>query len=143
MTTIAINTTLAGVPVNALTTAPSITIRRMDTGVVVSGPTAMTDAGADGLYTTTFTGVAGLEYSFLIDADPLVAGQVDVRYFNGTFDLQLTDLWRDSGLDPSNSKTVNDNGIADNSDIDEDVAGGVTIHKDVLTVGNVTTITRI
>ena len=145
MTDIAVRTTLNGAPVNGLTDDPEITIERVDTGAAVVTNAAMTDQGANGLYTFTFTPVAGLRYSFLIDADPNATSQVDERYSDGAFDQELNDMWRDRGLDPAVPKTVDDNGIPDDVDIDEDVAAGSQsplIHKDVLTVGDVTTVTR-
>ena len=142
MTDIAVHVTNNGAPVNALADPPEITIQRVDTGAEVVADSAMTDRTTRGLYTFSFTNVAGLRYSFLIDADPNATGQVDKRFFSGAFDNELNDVWRDQGLDPSNAKTVDDNNVPDDADIDEDVAGGTTIHKDVLTVGSVTTITR-
>ena len=144
MTDIAFTATLAGAPVNGLTDDPEIRIRRLDTGALVVTDDAMTDVGADGLHTYSFAPVAGLRYSFLIDADPNGSGQTDVRYFDGAFTNEINDLWRDNGLDPSDPKTVDDNGVADDADIDEDVAAGSgpAIHKDVITAGTVTTITR-
>lgn len=143
MTQIVIQTKLNGVAVNGLTDDPEITIIRLDTDAVVVNAAAMTDQGAGGLYRFLFTPARGLEYSFSVDADPNVTGQVDDRNYFGAFDNEQADTWRDRGLDPANPKTVDDNGVADDADIDEDVAAGTgepAIHKDVLTVGNVTTI---
>ena len=145
MTDIAVRVVSGGAPVNALVDPPELTINRVDTGAAVVSGAAMTDQGTGGLYTATFTPTAGLRYSFIIDADPNATGQVDVRYFDGAFDNEMNDVWRDQGLDPVEPKTVDDNGIADDVDIDEDIAAGGNdplIHKDVLTVGTVTTITR-
>ena len=145
MSDVAVRVTASGLPVNGLTDDPEITINRVDTGAAVVSGSAMTDQGSGGLYTFNFTPVAGLRYSFIIDADPNVTGQVDERYFDGAFDNEVNDMWRDQSLDPTNPKTVDDNAIPDDVDIDEDVAAGggdPAIHKDVLTVGSVTTITR-
>ena len=145
MSDVAVRVTSSGAPVNGLADDPEITIERVDTGAAVVSGSAMTDQGANGLYTFNFTPTAGLRYSFIIDADPNATGQVDERYFDGAFDNEVNDVWRDQGLDPTNAKTVDDNGIPDDVDIDEDIAAGggdPLIHKDVLTVGNVTTITR-
>ena len=142
MTDIAVTVTSAGAPANGLTDDPEITITRLDTDVDVVSGAAMTDTGSNGKYKFAFTPVAGIQYSFLIDADPSATGQVDVRYFDGSFDNEQNDMWNDRGLNPSVPKTVDDNGVADDADIDEDVAAPTSIHKDVLTVGNVTTISR-
>jgi hypothetical protein len=145
MTDIVIQTKLNGAVVNGLAADPDITIVRLDTDAVVVNAVDMSDQGVGGLYKFDFTGaVAGLRYSGFVDADPLNTGQVDDRYYILAFDTEQNDIWRDRGLDPANAKTVDDNGVADDADIDEDVAAGdgATIHKDVLTAGNVTTITR-
>ena len=145
MSDIVIQTKSGGVAVNGLTDPPEITILRLDTDAVVVNAAAMSDQGAGGLYKFAFTPTAGLQYSFSIDADPNATDQVDDRNYFGAIDNEQNDVWRDRGLDPSNPKTVDDNGIADDADIDEDVAAGTNdplIHKDTLTVGNVTTITR-
>lgn len=143
MTDIALTTTLAGVPVNGLADPPEITITRLDTDADVIAGVAMTDTGANGKYKFAFVPVAGLMYSFLIDADPIAAGQVDVRFHDGAFDNEQSDVWHDRGLNPAIPKTIDDNGVPDDADIDEDVAAATSIHKDVLTVGDVTTVTRI
>lgn len=144
MTDIVIQTTLAGVAVNGLASAPEVTIRRLSDDVAVVSGSAMSDQGAGGLYKFAFVPVAGLRYSFSVDADPSATGQVDNRNYAGAFDNEVNDMWRDQSLDPADSKTVDDNGVADDADIDEDVGAGSgpAIHKDVLTVGTVTTITR-
>ena len=140
MTDITITTTLANVPVNGLTDEPEINIRRIDTGALVVTAGEMIDRGGDGLYTFNFVPVAGLNYSFLIDADPQVTGQVDIRFFDGTFDNESTDLWNDHGLNPSIPKTVTE--IAARLNYDEDVASPTSIHKDVTKTGTKTTIQR-
>jgi len=85
MVDIVVNLTKNLAPVNGLTDDPEITIRRLDTGAAVVSAAAMTDQSSDGLYTYSFTAVDGLNYSFLIDADPSVTSQVDNRYHNGSF----------------------------------------------------------
>jgi len=134
--------TNGGTPVNGLTDDPEITIRRTDTGAVAAGPSAMTDQGADGLYTFSFTPVAGLEYSFLIDADPLATNQVRrfERYYDGGFDNELNDLWNDHGLNPAIDKTITEN--TPGSDYDEQVLAPTSIDKAVTRVASVTTINR-
>jgi len=87
MSEISVNLLASNAPVNALATAPTITIQRLDTGAEVIADAAMTDRTTRGLYTFTFAAVNGLRYAFLIDADPIAAGQVDVRYWRGAFDL--------------------------------------------------------
>lgn len=144
MTDIVIQTKSSGVAVNGLTDPPEITILRLDTDAVVVNAAAMSDQAVGGLYKFAFTPLRGVQYSFSVDADPNVTGQVDDRNYFGGFDNEQNDSWRDRGLDPAQAKTVDDNGVADDEDIDEDVAAGVNdpaIHKDVITVGNVTTIT--
>lgn len=144
MTQIVIQTKLNGVAVNGLADDPEITIVRLDTDAVVVNAAAMTDQGVGGLYRFLFTPLRGIEYSFSIDADPNVNDQVDDRNYFGAFENEQNDTWRDRGLDPGTPKTVDDNGVADDADIDEDIAAGTgepAIHKDVLTAGNVTTIT--
>jgi hypothetical protein len=145
MTDIVIQTKSGGVAVNGLTDPPEITILRLDTDVAVVTGAAMSDQAAGGLYKFAFLPIAGVHYSFSVDADPNVIDQVDDRSYFGAFNNESNDVWRDRGLDPGTAKTVDDNGIADDADIDEDVAADAdspAIHKDVLTAGNVTTVTR-
>lgn len=137
MTAIAVTTMLAGQPVNALADDPEIRIRRLDTGALVITDDPMTDQGGDGLYTFAFAPVAGLEYSFLIDADPSATGQVDLRYFDGAFDDRIEDLWDFRGLDPANAKVTEE--VTVGEDYDEDVAGK---HVDQVKAGTTTTTTR-
>lgn len=144
MSDICVRVTSSGAPANGLTDDPEITIERADTGAAVVSGAAMTDQGANGLYTFAFTPTRGLNYCFIIDADPNDTGQTDRRYYDGAFNNEGNDVWRDRGLDPASPKTVDDNGVADDADIDEDVAASGNdplIHKDTVTVGNVTTIT--
>ena len=89
MTDITLTTTLNDVPVNGLVDDPEITITRLDTDVEVISDTAMTDVGARGLWKYNFTPLTGVNYSFLIDADPNDTGQVDVRHFDGVFNSLL------------------------------------------------------
>ena len=94
MSEISVNLLASNVPVNGLATVPTITIQRLDTGAEVVADSAMTDQATRGLYTFSFASVNGLRYGFLIDADPIAAGQVDVRYWRGAFDLD-TEQTRD------------------------------------------------
>ena len=100
MTDISVNVTDKSVPINGLTDDPEITIRRNDTGAIVAGPSAMTDRTADGLYTFNFVETAGIDYSFLIDADPLATKQVSKaeRYYSGFLDGTLTSILEDTGI---------------------------------------------
>ncbi len=94
----------AGVPVNGLTDDPEIRIRD-GSNSVVQAFTAMTDFGADGKYFFDFT-IPDLQesYSYIIDADPLVSGQVPAsdRYYVGSFsgedDLSMTALFYADGV---------------------------------------------
>ena len=101
MTDIVIQTKSGGVAVNGLTDDPEITILRLDTDAVVVNAAAMSDQGVGGLYKFFFTPLAGIQYSFSIDADPNATDQVDDRNYFGAIDNERTDLWRDRGLDPS------------------------------------------
>ena len=140
MTDICVRTSLAGVPVNGLAADPEITIQRADTGAAVVTDDAMTDTGTEGLYTYNFTPVAGLEYCFIVDADPSATGQVDVRFFEGAFDNELNDIWNDRGLNPSVPKTITE--VTLGEDYDEAVAAPTAIAQDVTKAGLVTTIDR-
>jgi len=77
----------AGVPQNGLAQAPQVQVRRTDTGAIVQAFTAMTDQGADGLYTFAFVPLVTLNYAFIVDADPTVTGQVPAsdRYYAASF----------------------------------------------------------
>lgn len=140
MAEIAVTTLLNGALVNALANAPQITITRLDTDADVVSGAAMTDTGANGKYRFSFTPVAGLQYGFLIDADPLNNGQVDIRYFDGAFDNEVNDIWNDRGLNPSINKTITENTAG--SDYDEQVLSPTQIDKSVVKAGSVTTINR-
>lgn len=143
MTEIVIQTKLNGVAVNGLTDDPEITILRLDTDAVVVNAAAMTDQGAGGLYRFSFTtGAAGLRYSFSVDADPNVTGQVDDRNYFGAFDNEIRDLWNDHGLNPTQDKTITE--VTADTDYDEAVTDpdGPDIAKDVTKAGAVTTIDR-
>lgn len=145
MTDIVIQTTLNGVIVNGLADPPEISIFRVSDNNLEVNAAAMSDVTECGLYKFSFTtGSPGERFMFCVDADPSATGQVDARNYGGSFDNEVSDIWRDRGLDPADAKTVDDNGVADDADIDEDVAAGSgpVIHKDVLTAGDVTTITR-
>lgn len=143
MPDIVIQTKSSGVAVNGLVDDPEITILRLDTDAVVVNAQPMSDQGTGGLYKFSFTaGVQGLEYSFSIDADPNVTGQVDDRNYFGAFDNEIRDIWNDRGLNPSSSKTIVENTVG--ADYDEAVtdADGPNIAKDTTKVGNTTTIDR-
>lgn len=140
MTTLTVHVTKNGALVNGLTDDPEVTIRRVDTGAAVVTGAAMTDEGSDGFYTYDFTPVAGLSYSFIIDADPNATNQVDRRYYAESFDNEINDLWNDHGLNPSINKTITEN--APNTDYDEAVASATPITKSVTVAGSVTTINR-
>ena len=140
MTEIVVDVTLSEAPVNGLAVDPEISIIRVDTGALVVTDDAMTDTTVLGKYSYSFTPVAGLDYSFQIDADPSATGQVDLRYFNGAFNNELNDMWNDHSLNPSVPKTITEN--TEGSDYDEDVASPTAIHKDVVKVAGVTTIDR-
>ena len=143
MPQIVIQTKLNGVAVNGLTDDPEITILRLDTDAVVVNAAAMTDQGAGGLYRFDFsTGLAGIEYSFSVDADPNVTGQVDDRNYFGAFDNEQRDIWNDRGLNPTSSKTITE--VTVDADYDEAVtdAAGPDIAKDTTKAGAVTTIDR-
>ena len=64
-----------GVPLVSPTDAPTIRIRRIDTGALVVTDAAMTELG-DGSFRYTFTPVTTLKYSIRADGDPNVTGQV-------------------------------------------------------------------
>lgn len=95
MSTVRIRVTIASsaVPVNGLVDDPEITIRNAATGAVTQAATAMTDRGADGLYTFdyTFAKTDGDTFSFLIDADPNATTQVAAadRYYDGALEVDL------------------------------------------------------
>ena len=125
---ISVNLLASNAPVNGLATVPTITIQRLDTGAEVVVDAAMTDQGMRGLYTRTFAAVNGLRYAFLIDADPIAAGQVDVRYWRGQFDLdieQSRDLLESDELfdDGAATLTRNRRGSTDALIPDKTVAG--------------------
>lgn len=92
MAEISVNLLAGNVPVNALANVPTITIQRNDTGAEVVADSAMTDRTTRGLYTFTFAEDPLLHYAFLIDADPTAIGQVDVRYWRGSFDGQAEQI---------------------------------------------------
>jgi hypothetical protein len=142
MTFIAVHVMNDNVPINGLADPPEITIRRNDTGAAVVSGSTMADRASDGLYTLSFTPVSGLDYSFLIDADPNVTSQVTAqeRYYDGAVDNEQNDLWRDHGLDPSRVKTITEN--TPGEDYTEDVVAPTAINKRITKVGAVTTIDR-
>ena len=132
-----------GVPQNGLADDPEITIIRNDTNAIVAGPVAMVDGGVGGLYNFVFTPtVFGLSYSYSIDADPNVTGQVSAaeRFYGGAFDDELDELYRIRGLDSVN-KTVDEN--AENTDYDEEELGnGAPIRLSHVKTGAQTVVTR-
>ena len=80
MSEIAVHLLKSGAPINALVGVPTITIYRLDTGAAVITAAVLTDRTASGLYTYDFTiAIDGINYSFLIDADPTAINQVDTR----------------------------------------------------------------
>jgi hypothetical protein len=79
--------TAAGVPVNGLVDDPEIQITD-DTGTIVQAFVAMTDLGQDGKHLFAYTIPAtARSYTFLVDADPNVTGQVTTsdRFLFGSF----------------------------------------------------------
>lgn len=92
MAEISVNLLASNAPVNGLANVPEITIQRNDTGAEVVADSAMTDGTTRGLYTFSFAEDPLLHYSFLIDADPTAIGQVDVRYWRGSFDGQAEQI---------------------------------------------------
>jgi hypothetical protein len=140
MTDIVIQTKSGGVAVNGLADPPEITILRLDTDAVIVNAVAMSDQAAGGLYKFAFTPVAGLQYSFSVDADPNVTGQVDDRNYFGAVDNEQNDIWNDRGLNPGVVKTITE--VTLGADYDEAVAAPTAIAKDVTKVGAVTTIDR-
>jgi len=64
-----------GVPLTTPGTLPRLNVRRIDTGGLVLTGVSMTELG-DGLYAFDFSATPTLEYAYLVDADPLAAGQV-------------------------------------------------------------------
>lgn len=140
MTDIVIQTKSGGVAVNGLADPPEITILRLDTDAVIVNAAAMSDQAAGGLYKFAFTPVAGLQYSFSVDADPNTTDQVDDRNYFGAVDNERNDIWNDRGLNPSVVKTITE--VTLGEDYDEAVAAPTAIAKDVTKVGAVTTIDR-
>ncbi len=134
MTDITVDLLASGVPVNGLANVPTISIMRLDTFAVVVAGSAMTDTGALGKYTFPFTPLRGIQYSAQVDADPTNVGQVDTRYHAGSFDREVSDLWKARGLDPNNAKSTTE--ITPKVDYDEDVDD---IHIDQVKAGNVIT----
>lgn len=110
MTDIIITTTLSRVPVNSLAVLPNITIWETD-GTVAQASTAMTDSGVGGKHIYTFSGAVGVDYMFEVDADPSVTGQVDDRYFGGSFNRELNDVYTRLGLNLADPITDTTAGI--------------------------------
>ena len=140
MTDIAVTLTLNGQLVNGVAVIPVITIRRVDTGAAAVTNDPMTDTGSNGLYTYNFVPTAGLNYHFLIDADPSATNQVDVRYHDGSFDNERNDMWNDQGLNPGVNRIITEN--AEGTDYDSAVASPTPVNKSITTTGQVTTVDR-
>jgi hypothetical protein len=79
-----------GVPVVSPANAPTIRIRRIDTGALVVTDAAMTELG-DGSFAYTFTPTDLLEYSIRADGDPTASGQTTVqeRYAYGSLGTDI------------------------------------------------------
>ena len=93
----------SGVPLLSPATAPTVRIRRLDTGALVVTDAAMAEIG-DGVYSYDLTTVATLEYSIRADGDPLGALQVPVadRYQAGSvsgISVQAVDVEIGESLD--------------------------------------------
>lgn len=75
-----------GVPLTSPAAAPTIRIRRQDTGALVVSGLAMTEVG-DGIFSYSFTELPGVDYSFRCDGDPGASGQTTAqeRYSVGGF----------------------------------------------------------
>lgn len=102
----------SGDPVSALANAPTIQIRRTDTGAIVQAFTAMTFVG-DGTYRYDYTIPSTTEsYSFVVDGDPTASGQVP--------DSQVTKSGSFSGLIDANETAINTNLDAQVSDVEAD-----------------------
>jgi len=143
MTEIVIQTKSGGIAVNGLADDPEITILRLDTDAVIVNAQAMSDQGTGGLYKFSFTtGIAGIEYSFSIDADPSSTDQVDDPNYFGAFDNERRDIWNDRGLNPTNAKTITEVTVGEDYDEAVSDAEGPDIAKDTTKVGAVTTIDR-
>ncbi len=145
MADIIVQLTLNGTPVNGLANDPDITVLRIDTDAAVVSAVDMSDMGAGGLYKFEFGGFAepGLTYTYFIDADPTASGQVDNRYFGGTFDYYAHDTWVDKGLNNNDPLTIFEN--TEGSDYDQTGSDGVRgpdVDKTIVKVGSTTTITR-
>jgi len=128
----------AGVPLVAPGNTPTIRIRRLDTDALVVTDSAMDEVG-DGLFKFRYTNpIEGVRFSARADGDPTAASQVpaSVRYNSGSGDNFAAEVYQNEGLDPNNPKATQVNSA---TDMDEDVD---QIHKDSVTVGNVTTTTR-
>jgi len=101
-----------GVPLIAPTDPPEIQIIRSDTQVVVQAFTAMADQG-NGMWSFTFAPSVVLDYTFTVDGDPNVTGQVTTpeRFrggsFSGTIDLVGNLLNLDVAVSTRNAVTPN------------------------------------
>jgi hypothetical protein len=128
----------AGVPLIAPGVLPTIRVRRLDTDALVATDLNMTEVG-DGIYKWRYINpIEGVRFSARSDGDPTAVGQVpsNVRYNSGSGDNFAGEVYQNEGLDPNNPKIITRNSA---TDMDEDVD---QIHKDSITVGNVSTQTR-
>jgi hypothetical protein len=143
---ILVQTQLNGVAVNGLTDDPEITIVRLDTDVVVVNGSVMSDVGVGGLYKFKFGNLAviGVHYAFFVDADPNGNGQTDQRYYAGSFDFEIHDLWIDHGLNVFDPAMLFEN--VEGSDYDQTNSDGngdgPDVDKSIVKVGATTTTTR-
>ena len=87
MTAIVAHFTNQGTPLTSPTDAPTIRIRRTDTGALVVTDLAMTELG-DGSFRRDFSPASTLQYAIRADGDPTASGQVTVaeRYVFGSLD---------------------------------------------------------
>jgi len=128
-----------GTPLVAPGDVPTIRVRRLDTNALVITDAAMVEVG-DGMFKHIYTTpVEGVQFSARADGDPSVNDQVpaNTRFNTGSGDNFAAEVWQNEGLDPNEPKVITVNSP---TDMDEDVD---QIHKDSVSVGSVTTQTRI
>jgi hypothetical protein len=107
MTELTAFVTNQGVPLVGPTDPPEIEVRRSDTQAIVQAFVAMVDQ-LNGLWSRTFTiPVSTVAYTFQVDADPNVIGQVTTRerFLGGSFsgDVDLIDARIDVAISTRNS----------------------------------------
>jgi hypothetical protein len=95
--------TAGGVPLVAPTDPPEVEVVRNDTQAIVQAFVAMVDQG-NGMWAFTFAiPDTAVDYTFLVDGDPLVSGQVSnsERFQGGSFagELDLLTVARITNLD--------------------------------------------